>query len=342
MYPKNIYINGKFLLQQESGVQAYAMGILNAMASQNINFEILAPKSLTLSDNFKVKHIGVFSNKLLWEQISLPLFIKRQKDAILINFCNSAPLLSKNQIVTIHDLAFEKRNVKWFSRSFELLYRFLIPRICKSSKFVFTVSEFSRKEIISHYKIDAHKVIVIPNGFFNPGEIIGKQINDDYILLLGGNNPRKNASCITSQIDEIEKRGLKLVILGQDNTIFNNKHKLTNTNIIYLNHVSKQKYYSLLKYSKALIYPSLYEGFGIPILESLCMKVPVVCNDLEVFRESYDDLPIYFNALHAREFERALDKIPSFTISDDDVIKLKAKYSFNNSVSLILKTLEKV
>lgn len=342
MYTKKIYINGKFLLQQESGVQAYAMGLINAMISCNINFEILTPKSIALSDRYRVKHIGFFSNQTLWEQFSLPSYVNKEKEAILISFCNSAPLLSENQIVTIHDLAFEQRKVQWFSEIFKLWYRFLIPRLCRSSKLIFTVSEFSKNEIISNYKINPHKISVIPNGFDVPSEITERYIKDDYLLMIGGDNPRKNSLSVLNQIDEIAKRGLKLVILNQDSSVFKEQDKIKHPAIIYLNFLSKERYYSVLKYCNALIYPSLYEGFGIPILESLCLKVPVVCNDLKVFRESFDDLPIYCNASNALEFSKALDKIPTFEISDDEVRKLKSKYSFNNSVLLILKSLEKL
>ena len=341
MYTNKIYINGKFLTQQESGVQAYARGIINALILHKIDFEILTPKSVQLSDKFKTRQIGIFSSITLWEQISLPRFMNRQKDAVLINFCNSAPLFSKNQIVTIHDLAFELRGVKWFSRSFELWYRYLIPRICKTSKIIFTVSQFSKQQIISTYKINPDKVFVIPNGIEIPLKVSDRIISEDYLLMIGGNNPRKNVWCVITQIDDIVSRGLKLVILGHDDFLFRKKGRFNHPGIIYIDYVSKDDYYSLIKHSKALVYPSLYEGFGVPILECLCMKIPVICNDLIVFRESFNDLPIYFDANDMLKFKSALGEISSFSISDEEVNKLMSNFSFSNSVSLILKTLER-
>lgn len=337
-----IYINGKFITQQSSGVQAYAIGIIESMIRQNISFEILVPKSVKLSDRFDAKTIGFFSNINLWEQLSLPLYINKQPNSILINFCNSAPLLSKQQIVTIHDLAFEQKNVKWFSKSFELWYRFLMPQICKSAKFIFTVSEFSKQEIISHYNINSEKVRIIPNGLTRNIEIGTQQIRENYLLLVGGNNPRKNAEFIASQINCIEKYGYKLVILNSENRIFNSTSKIIHPSVIYIDYVSKPEYYSLIKYSKALIYPSLYEGFGIPILESLCLKTPVICSDLPVFKESFKSLPIYFNHSDSLSFKGALETLRDIVISDSDVEKLKQKFSFDESVSLILKTLKEL
>ena len=337
-----IYINGKFLTQQSSGVQAYARGIIDALIKQNIPFEILVPKSLSLSDRLPIKQIGFFSNPILWEQLSLPFYINKQKDAFLINFCNSAPLFANHQIVTIHDLAFEQKGVNWFSNKFKKWYRFLIPRIAKSAKVIFTVSEFSKQEIISHYKIGHDKIKVVPNGLNNSIRVDSLQVSGNYILLVGGNNPRKNVGSIISQINGIQELGYKLVILNSENAVFDSVEKVIHPSIIYYDYVTQEQYYSLMKYAKALIYPSLYEGFGIPVLESLFLKTPVICSDLPVFKESFEDLPIYFNTTDSAGFKNALHKIDDVIISDTDVENLKQKYSFDESLSLILKTLNEL
>lgn len=337
-----LYINGKFLTQQSTGVQAYAIGILEAMKRQNIAFEVLVPKSVPLSDRFNMKHIGSFSNANIWEQCYLPRHINKQPHSILINLCNSAPLLAKNQIVTIHDLAFEQKGVNWFSNKFKKWYRFLIPKIAKSARVIFTVSEFSKQEIISHYKINKEKIRVIPNGLNTHIHVAPRQIDGDYILLIGGNNPRKNAISVIAQIEAIKKLGYKLVILNSENAVFNSFDKTKHSSIIHLDYTTQEHYYSLIKYAKALVYPSLYEGFGIPILESLCLQTPVICSDLLVFRESFENLPIYFNTSDPSDFFSALERLYTSTISDLAVEKLKQKYSFDESVSLILKTLQEI
>lgn len=337
-----IYINGKFLIQQSTGVQAYAFGMIEALKRQNIPFEILVPKSAELSDRFKSKKIGFFSNSNLWEQLSLPRYVNKQPNSILINFCNSAPLLSKHQIVTIHDLAFEQKKVQWFSFTFKLWYRFLIPRIVKSAKIIFTVSKFSKQEIISHYKIDSNTIKVIPNGLNTNIEIASQKIKENYVLLVGGNNSRKNGAYVIEKIKEIEKLGLKLVILNGEKSVFSSTSKVVHPSIIYFNYATEQEYYSLIKYCKALLYPSLYEGFGIPILESLCLKTPVICSDLVVFKKSFGDLPIYINCSDSNSLVGALKKLEDKVISDLDVENLKQKYSFDESVSLILKTLKEL
>ena len=112
------YINGKFLCQQKTGVQAYAFGMLDALLKVGFEFVVLVPKSFENTFNLPLKKIGITSSLAMWEQVSLCNFIRKDKEAILINFCNSAPLFLKNQVITIHDLAFEVKNVNWFSYFF--------------------------------------------------------------------------------------------------------------------------------------------------------------------------------------------------------------------------------
>ena len=158
-----IYINGKFLCQQQTGTQIYAWSMLDAMRLQNIDFTVLSPKAIHLPNMFTGLKIGFFKQLNMWEQVSLPLFLLGKKDVLLINFTNSAPLFGPKQIVTVHDLAFEQKGVSWFTKGFRTWYRFLIPRLCQGASLIFTVSEFSKQEIIKSYKVSPNKIKVVPN-----------------------------------------------------------------------------------------------------------------------------------------------------------------------------------
>ena len=337
-----IYINGKFLTQQKTGVQAYALGFLDALNRRNISFEVLMPDSSWQSDRFIVKKIGFFTNSHFWEQISLPYFISKQPGCILVNLCNSAPLFCKNQVITIHDLAFERKGVNWFSKKFKLWYRFLIPRVAKSAKCIFTVSEFSKHEISKYYNIKSNRIKVLVNGLKQNIKISERLINENYLLLIGNGNTRKNTSFVLNNISEIEKLGFKVVVITNKLKIFKTNENIVHKSIIYKNYVNDEDYFSLIKYSKGLIYPSLYEGFGIPILEALTLNVPVICSDLPVFRESFMDLPIYFKLNDSVDLIKAIEKIKEVNISDSDVDELKQKFSFDETVSLFLNTLKEL
>ena len=334
-----LVINGRFLTQAPSGVQNYAIGILRALEKAEIPFELVKPANCLTYFKANEKIIG-YGSGFFWEQFVLPQYIKRQKDALLLNLCNSAPLTLKNQIVTIHDLAFEEDHQKWFTPFFRRWYKFLIPKICANSSMIYTVSEFSKKQIIAHYAIQENKIQIIPNGLpeitfdDSPLPIKGK-----YVLVTGANNPRKNVGWIIKNMHILKENGLKLVVLGDSATIYKQVQITEDDSILFLKNISSSSYYNLLKNAEALLFPSHYEGFGIPILESLCIGTPVIASDLEVFKESFGDLPIYFKLNDADDFTQAIKTLENKEISDSDIEKLKNKFNFDNSVALLLKSL---
>jgi glycosyltransferase involved in cell wall biosynthesis len=334
-----LVINGRFLTQAPSGVQNYAIGILKALEKAEIPFELVKPANCLINFNTNEKIIGHGSG-FFWEQFFLPRYIKRQKNVLLLNLCNSAPLTLKNQIVTIHDLAFEEDHKQWFTTSFRMWYKFLIPRICANSRMIYTVSEFSKKQIVARYTIPENKIQIIPNGL---PEIIfdnsALPIKGKYLLITGANNPRKNVDWVIKNINILKENGLKLLILGDSAPIYKQVKIPEDDSILFLKNSSSSLYYNLLKNSEALLFPSYYEGFGIPILESLCMGTPVIASNLEVFKESFGDLPIYFKLNDAADFNQAIKTLANKQISDFDIEKLKNKFNFDNSVALILKSL---
>lgn len=337
-----VYINGKFLCQQTTGVQNYALNMLESLRILQVNVQILTPNVELRMGKYPVKKVGFFSNLTLWEQISLPRFMRKQKDALLLNFCNSAPLLHTKQIVTVHDLAFEQHHQQWFTFGFRIWYKYLIPRICKSALRICTVSNFSKNEIKTRYRIDDDKIEVIPNVCMSFPIIGSRIIEENYVLLIGANNPRKNSAWVLERIAEIEKEGLILVVLGAHSGVFSRVPGVVHPSVKVLDYVSQEEYYSLLYHCTALIYPSLYEGFGIPILECLSLKRPVICNNLPVFRESFADMPIYLDLKQEKSLTVTLNKIRNWVIKEEDLELLKARYNPEKSAKLILHVLNTI
>lgn len=330
---KKIFINGRFLGQRATGVQKYALGITLAMQKKYPDIIILCPRGRFDDYGLKIKKCG-WGRNFFWEQVWLPHFFLFKKNILLLNFCNTAPLLIKRQIITIHDLSFLK-NKNWFSASFRRWYKFLIPKLCRRSAEIITVSEFTKKEICCEFSINAEKINVVSNGV--PEIIFDEQkpFPFRYIFLTGIFNPRKNAAFVISQTDEIKKRNLHIVGVGEKNKVFENIEFPKNENLHLFEYADDKKYYTLLRHADALIFPSEYEGFGIPLLEALSIGTPVIAPEIPVYKESFGTLPIYYESENKEDFLRALDKINSFKPNANELQHLKNKFTFEKSAEVL-------
>lgn len=319
-----LYINGRFLTQHLTGVQIFAQEICKELDGK-IDFEIVVPKNqpiLNNSLNHKIKKIG-FLKGYFWEQISLPNYIKKQPDCILLNLCNLAPINLSNQVVTIHDLAFIK-NKKWFSFTFQKVYNFIIPKIIKNSISIITVSETIKNELITAFEINPKKITVVFNKINQ--ELINAKPKSpkidfeskQYFLMVGSNNPRKNFAFVEKIFtNELGKE--KLIIVGADHASFNASNNLTSSNnIIRLKNVTMEELSWLYQNTKTLINPSFYEGFGIPNIEAMYFKTPIVCSKISVFEEVCGNYANYFELENSSDF---IEKVKNIDLNKD----------FNNS-----------
>lgn len=312
-----IYINGRFLTQQPTGVQFFAQEICKEIEN-DIDFEILVPKNQALinnSFNHKIKKIGSFKG-YLWEQINLPNFIKKEPNCILINLCNLAPISISNQIITIHDLAFIE-NKNWFSLPFQKVYNFIIPRIVKKNKAIITVSETIKNELVNHFKIEETKVSVIYN------KLNTKLINSEpkkpsilfevqeFYLMVGSNNPRKNFAFV-EKIFTKQLANKNLIIVGADHSSFNSSESINSKKIIRLKNVTENELAWLYKNTLAVINPSFYEGFGIPNIEAMFFKTPILCSNIPVFKEVCANYADYFELGNEVDFIEKLNSISSY------------------------------
>lgn len=213
----------------------------------------------------------------------------------------------------------------------------MIPKLARNSELLLTVSEFSKREIAHHYRISDKKIKVIPNGIpeFQFDESI--HVEGKYLLLTGTENPRKNAEEIFHFISAIVKNGYKLVVLSKSSWSFKEVNIPEHDHILHFKDLSSAAYFSLLKNASGLIYPSKYEGFGLPILESLILGTPVIASDLQVFKENFAGLPLYF--INDITFEEALMKLPQKQITEKDKSELRMKFDFNNSIQTLLESI---
>jgi glycosyltransferase involved in cell wall biosynthesis len=298
-----IIVNARFLTQPISGVQRFAIEISKELIKNNLPIVFLAPKNIIHHDLAKELNVRVLGRLTghLWEQLELQTYVLR-KDAFLISFCNTAPLFVKNQIVTIHDLCF-KIHPEWFSKSFSKFYNFLIPQLVKVSKAIITVSNVSKKELIEELNVPEGKITVIYNAvasIFEENDLsnrveIKRLIKDDYILTVSSHHPRKNFDRLVKAFKLIEQDNLKLCIVGNMYQNFNSKELVGDDNVLYLQNISDEELIAYYKHARFFVFASVYEGFGIPIIEALKVGTPICVSDIPVFREICQENTLYFD-----------------------------------------------
>lgn len=301
-----IWINGKFLGERPSGIGRYAIEITKKLLQKNEQIRVVCPPKVydeQVAKELKAEKIGSKSG-MLWEQIDLRRELNKQtKKPLLLNFTSTAPLFYRHSIVTIHDVAFYA-NPSWYSKKaywyLHILTQLLLAT--KPKQFV-TVSDFSKRELMHYLSIPAEKITVIYNAVFEKkitqNIAILEKIKAPYILFVGNLDPRKNLVNLLKAYLSGNFKDLKLVIAGGSHKTFSQTSFSIPADkaqdILFLDYVSDEELITLYQNASLFVYPSLYEGFGIPPLEAMRYGCPVLVSDTASLPEVCGDAAFYCN-----------------------------------------------
>jgi glycosyltransferase involved in cell wall biosynthesis len=321
-----LIVNARFLTQELTGVQRFAIEIskqLKAIYGNNIQF--ITPHNILhidLANTLNAKKVGTKSGHL-WEQIDLPSYLKEQGSPLLLNLANTAPLFYVNKIVTVHDVAF-LRFPKNFDWKFRLFYQLLIPKIIKNSKHVFTVSQFSKSEIVEFYGTKQDKISVIYNATSDIFKEIEHCFYDKYILAVSSLNHQKNFHSLIKAFNGLEDKTIKLYLAGRINKNFADIELLhdieSNENIIFQGHVDDETLVKLYSNATCFVYPSLYEGFGIPPLEAQSCGTPVICSNVASLPEvGGEDSVLYVDPYDVDDIKDKIEELISNQTLQDEL-----------------------
>ncbi|MGL4389158.1 MAG: glycosyltransferase family 4 protein, partial [Brevinema sp.] len=300
-----IAINGRFLSQKMTGVQRVAYNITKQLSKDpRFQINIYTPEQLIKTYHAFPNQVSLKAKKpynLFWEQMALPLKLGKTGE-FLLNFGNTSPLLAiKNQAVMIHDVAFYD-HPEWFSQAFVRYYQFLIPKIIKKNRFIMTVSQFSKSEIVRFFDVDPKKIIVLPlwlDEHFLEKISTTSPINyeNPYILSVSSIEPRKNISSLIkgfdNMISEHSIQDLDLLLIGDKGKVFAHHSYQEHEQIKFLGRCHDNAI--VAHYKGALLFANLsfYEGFGLPSLEAMASGCPVLLSDIPVHREVCGDAVLY-------------------------------------------------
>ena len=322
-----IYINGRFLTQKLTGVQRFAFEMVKGLFAANSGeFMILMPpgkinEAYTDVDKWPIKVIGKLTNTF-WEQIDLPTHLKKIGKPLLLNLVNTAPCFYKNQIASIMDMT-TFVDPTWFSAKFSFYYKFIVPLFAKNAAHILTISESSKSDILKYLNIPEQKVTVIycavAEKFLEPKRdtVLDQKLLSklglkpkSYLLGVSSLDPRKNFKGLINAFLEM-KLEIPLVIVGSKGKVFADEDLkntlIENQSIIFTGYVEDSELIALYRYAKCFVYPSLYEGFGMPPLEAMASDCPTIVSNTSSMPEVCGDASLYVDPLDILSIMEKID-----------------------------------
>ncbi len=305
MAEPTVFINGRFLTQPLSGVQRYGRELVRALdrrAGAGTPYVLLTPEGADASD-LDLRAIPVRAapggRGHLWEQTALAWAARRGR---LLSLGGSGPLLHPRHRVVIHDAAVFRRP-EHFHPAYAAFHRALGRGLARRAR-LGAVSRFSRDELAEALRKPPSAIAVLPNG----ADHLGRAAPDDrvlaaldltnrpYVVALGNLAPNKNIAVMRRALGRLPDPDLRLVLIGgQVGAVFGATTEVSDPRLLLAGRRSDAEVAALLRGARALIFASLYEGFGIPPLEAFAQDCPVVASDIPAVREVCGDAPAYFD-----------------------------------------------
>jgi len=300
-----VQVNGRYLVQQLTGQQRYAREIVAQLAE---HMDVIAPPG-TLRG----------ARGHLWEQVVLP---RRLKGGLLWSPSTTGPLAVRRQVVTIHDCAFFDQ-AHCFSRAFAAWYQFLVPRLARAARHIITDSEFSKQRIVELCRVSPAKVDVVYCGVgtrFRPhstDEITSARdklgLPPRYVLCVGSLEPRKNLVRLLAAWQRIQPQldGLSLVLAGAKSHVFRDAGLSVPSAVHLAGYLSDELLPTVYAGAEMFVYPSVYEGFGLPVLEAMASGVPVVTSNVASLPEVAGDAAVTVDPQDVESIAAGIERLAS-------------------------------
>lgn len=304
--PRTIFINGRYLSQPLSGVQRYAEQIVHALdrrvgaGEAAASYVLLSPSG---SRDAGLTHLPQRSigrrGGHAWDQID---FAMAAHGGVALCLASVGPVALARQVVVIHDAAVQ-RHPEHFSKAYAGVHKTIDWLLARRAR-IATVSDFSRRELADVLAIRPDRIIVAKNGAEHlriapDPTIVGRLGLDEapYFLALGNITRNKNLAVAIRALARLQPSPIRLVAVGRlDQSVFGTGDLPSlGDGVILPGRLDDAEVAALMRQARALIFPSIYEGFGIPPLEAMANDCPVLASTAEAVVETCGEAADFFD-----------------------------------------------
>jgi alpha-1,3-rhamnosyl/mannosyltransferase len=289
----HIGFDGRSLASPAGGVRRYASELLDGLVRVNPSDTIVvfgAPHDATLPRTVRRRPVRqIFPTNLGWSLVDLPRAVRAEGLDVFHAPAYTAPLHSAHPLaLTIHDVSYE-RHPEWYPYRRDAIRRWFYRRSARTADVIITDSDFSRREIAAAYGLDSNHIRVVPLGVGGPflastPHRPPPDVKQPYVLHVGDLHVRRNlqtlvrALALLPSVSALSTPPL-LVLAGADRgerASIEAEARRTNVQVQFYGAVADDALASLYAGASAFVYPSRYEGFGLPLLEAMACGAPVV------------------------------------------------------------------
>ncbi len=303
-----MYINGRFTTQTLSGVQRFATEVTAALQQAHPDrVVLLGPPGAP-----GARAVGRWQGQV-WEQMELPRYVGQ---GVLINLGNTAPLRLHRQVVVIHDAGVfaTPEAYSWRLRSW---YRLAHRRLVRTRACIATVSQFARDNLARHLAVPPEAIALVSEGADHMHAILAERSilqtlpGARFVLAVGNLAAHKNLAALSALAADLARRGVALVITGGlAGAAFRRPREAALPQpAAYLGRVSDGQLKALYQAALCLVFPSRYEGFGLPALEAMASGCPVAAAHIPALRETCGDAAIYFDPASPPDIARQVGRL---------------------------------
>lgn len=334
----SIAMNGSMLDEQPTGVGVYSFNLINNLSQHYTEnraaLTVFTPTRSFLDKNIHVIKLSNFLQsskygkwaalcRFMWNTFYYPFHARRYD--VLISPTTHGSFFLRNQVITIHDLlSLRYKNISPHQRFY---FKYLLPIMLNRAKYIIAISEATKKDILHFFNCPESKLKVIYNGYdhtrYNitgeeaPNQIYHEYGVENYFLAVGPTYPHKNFEMLIRTyrgLSESIKKQYPLVIAGGKKAYVDQLRALVKefqleTKVHFLGYVPIQLMPALYREAAALIFPSLYEGFGFPLLEAMACGCPVISSNTSSMPEVCGNAAIYFDPLDKSSLASAIEKL---------------------------------